>query len=159
MSSNYLAILFLALLGNRRKKTIRLTADFDKYLSRKGCIKNVIYQMWKISGCLCIITVDRDKGRFYIKNTDTYITKESLSARWSMKLIKMFFPTPTLTKPNPHYIHSSPMCLYSMAEIKRIEEREDFQREFSKVAERKAMFLQRERRRSTIDDLKRFESR
>lgn len=143
MSSNYLAILFLALLGNRRKKTIRLTADFDKYLSRKGCIENVVYQMWRISGCFCVITIDRIKGRFYIKNTDTYITKKSLSARWSMKLIKMFFPTPTLTKPNPNYSRSSPMCLYSMTEIKRIEEREDFQREFSIVAERKAKYLQR----------------
>lgn len=145
MNSKYFAILFLALLGNRRMKTIRLTPDFDKYFSRKGRVDEVEYQMGKICGCTCIITIDRNRGRLYIKSLDTYITKGKLSARWGMRLINKFFATPTQKKPNPHYIHSSPMCLYSMAEIERIEEREDFQKEFSKVVARRAKVLQTRR--------------
>ena len=144
MNTRYYAILFLALLGSRRKKTIRLTPDFDKYFSRKGRVDEVECQMGKMCGCTCMISIDRNRGRLYIKSLDTYITKGKLSARWSMRLINKFFAIPTRKKPNPYYSSASPMCLYSMAEIKRIEECDEFKREFRKVAERKAKFLQRQ---------------
>lgn len=143
MNKQYYAILFLSLLGKKTRKTIRLTDDFDKYLSRKGCADRLAALMEKMSGHPCKITLDRDKGKFYIENTDEYLTKAELSVRWSLMLIKKYFNTPTKTKPNPYYSKAAPMCLYSMAEIKRIEGKWYFKRELKIVTERKNKIKQR----------------
>ena len=77
-----------------------------------------------------MVTIDRENSKLIIENTDTYITKGKLLFRWNESLVKKYFQKPTLTLPNPYYRKASPMCLYSMTDIKRIEAQRDFQRDF-----------------------------
>ena len=138
MKIRYFSVLFLALLGKHKKKTIRLTEELDSYLSKYGRVNSIARMMAKKSGHPHMVTIDRENSKLIIQNSDVYITKGKLLFRWSESLVKKYFQEPTLTLPNPYYRKASPMCLYSMTDIKRIEGQRDFQRELRMVAIRRA---------------------
>lgn len=62
-----------------------------------------------------------------------YLNNTELTKRWSPGLVKKFFPKASLECMNPHYRNAAPMLLYSMSEIRKIEERADFKEAFVKA--------------------------
>ena len=133
MNKVYMSKVLLRLLCGKRSKTAKLGDEMIKYLSRKGSIRAVTKEMEKRCGHPCGIELDAVKKKVCIRNTDKLITKRTLSERWSPMLIERFFYEPTMTVKNPYFSNASPMCLYAMSEVKRIERSISFQKEYRRV--------------------------
>ena len=76
-----------------------------------------------------------------------YFTKTELARRWSQSLIDLYFPEPTLEKPNPHHKRGSPMQLYDIGKVMRIESTQPFKEDFEKVYKHKLAGKERARRK------------
>ena len=76
-----------------------------------------------------------------------YFTKTELARRWSQSLIDLYFPEPTLEKPNPHHKRGSPMQLYDIGNVLRIESTQSFKEDFEKVYQHKLAGKERARRK------------
>jgi len=88
-------------------------------------------------------------------NPDNLITKTSLikDRGWTDRLIKLFYPEPEKTLPNPRYKKASPMSLYSRIKVNEIEQSAEFLAEFEKVKKRRlvAKKVVAKKRKETID--------
>ena len=72
-----------------------------------------------------------------VKKID-FITKKTLKIRgWTDSLIKIFLPEPHKTKKNPIFSSASPMCLYELKKVERIEKTKKFLDKFEKAKKRK----------------------
>ena len=81
-----------------------------------------------------------------------FITKSTLKNRgWSNGMIDVFYNKPTYSVQNPHYSTASPMKLYSITKVKRIERQQEFKDYVSKIAHKRevARTLMIERNRKT----------
>lgn len=76
-----------------------------------------------------------------------YLTKTELTRRWSQSLIDLYFPEPTLEKPNPHHKRGSPMLLYDIGKVMRIESTQSFKEDFEKVYKHKLAGKEKARRK------------
>lgn len=68
-----------------------------------------------------------------------YITKTELIQRWSKKLVEAFFPKCSLERRNPRYKRASPMQLYDLKEVEKIERRKTFKEASEKASRKKAV--------------------
>ena len=85
------------------------------------------------------------------KETKVYMAKCSLKRRrWTKKMIQMFYSTPSLQVPNPHYRNAAPMKLYRIAEVLRIEQTTDFINYWNSIAHKRevarALMIERHRK-------------
>ena len=76
-----------------------------------------------------------------------YLTKTELAKRWSQSLIDLYFPKPTLEKTNPHHKRGSPMLLYDIGKVIRIESTQSFKEDLEKVYKHKLAAKERARKK------------
>ena len=75
-----------------------------------------------------------------------FITKTDLAKRWSMSLIDKYYPQCDEEKPNPHHKYGSPMQLYDVKKVARIESKADFKADLCEVNKRKIAAVERAKR-------------
>lgn len=61
-----------------------------------------------------------------------YICYSTLVSRWNRKLVEKFFNEPTKVVRNPYYACASPMKLYDLERVKKIENYKRFQKNLKK---------------------------
>ena len=66
-----------------------------------------------------------------------YFTKSELAKRWSLKLIEKYFPLCSQRKPSPYYKSGSPMQLYDVNKVAKIESTEAFKADYKATSKRK----------------------
>jgi hypothetical protein len=76
-----------------------------------------------------------------------YYTKSELGKRWSKRLIEDYFPICSEEKVNPHYRCGSPMQLYDIEKVRRIESTDAFKADYAKVLKRKVAALERAKKK------------
>lgn len=74
---------------------------------------------------------------------DKYIIKSDLTKRWSMNLIKKYFPVCSVEKPNPFCIKHIPMQYYDLDKVAEIEATDAFRADYEKIKKCKLSALDR----------------